>query len=82
MTNDQHNSHLLKARCLNFDFGTRPKAESRAACMQSPAAPKAPRVSRRPKPAKDSIWDDPVVGAIAYVVGWLLGIMIAMHFSQ
>lgn len=32
--------------------------------------------------AKDPWWDDPVIGSIFYVVGWIVGILIAQHFSQ
>jgi hypothetical protein len=45
-----------------------------------PKAPQAPPVSGRV--AKDPWWDDPVIGSIFYVIGWLLGIFIAQHFSQ
>ena len=47
---------------------------------QPPAARPVPEKARAPV-AADSFWDDPVVGAISYAVGWLIGVFIAWRLT-
>jgi hypothetical protein len=60
--------------------------EARAERKRPPVATATPKVAPGPRvprrAARDPWWDDPVIGSIFYVIGWVLGILIAQHFCQ
>ncbi|HTT83343.1 MAG TPA: hypothetical protein VMF67_07665 [Rhizomicrobium sp.] len=76
------------------DLLRRREEEARTERKPPPAARPAPKpvpktaakagggksVSKRK--SGDSFWDDPVIGSIFYVVGWIVGILIAQHLCQ
>jgi hypothetical protein len=48
--------------------------------MTAPAARPPRRASKRA--AIDPWWEEPAIGSIFYVIGWILGILIAQHFCR
>ena len=68
------------------DLLRRREEEARAERKRPPVATATPKPAPRPRvprrAARDSFWDDPVIGSIFYVVGWIVGILIAQHLCQ